>query len=62
MSSRAGNLGAFKLGTTTVANIKRWSGGGLSRTMLDSAALEDLFDKWSYGPTMSEPITIEGVL
>jgi len=53
-------LGRFKLGTTVVANIKSWSGGGLSKQMLDMAALEDAYDKWTPGKTMTEPITLTG--
>lgn len=60
MSTKKGYKGAFKLGTTSVSKITRWTGGGVTRKMLTADALSDAFDKWKYGKMMTAPITLEG--
>lgn len=60
MSKRSGKNGAFKLGTTAVAGIDGWTGGGITTEMLDATDLEDAFDVFEPGHCMSDDITING--
>ncbi len=56
----AGYIGAFKLGTTAIAKITSWTGGGISREMLDSGYLGMSYDVLTYGPIHTDPVTASG--
>ncbi len=55
-----GYKGKVMLGQTTVLNIASWTGGGVTRAMLDSGYLGMPYDVFTVGPKSSDPISITG--
>ncbi len=55
-----GYKGKIMLGQVTVARIASWSGGGITRAMLDSGYLGMPYDVVTPGPKASDPIVING--